>query len=370
MTAPTVSSTRHTLNFSAGPAVLPECVLEQAARDLIDLDGTGIGVLEHSHRGPSIDRIFDEAVADCREVGGIPDDFEIVFLQGGASGQFGMIPLNFLGEGRIADYVDTGSWTAKAIKDARTIGAAHVVWSGADSEYRSIPRESDLSWSDDAAYGYFCTNNTIYGTQWSDIPECPAPLIADMSSDIFSRPIDWSRLAMAYAGAQKNIGPAGVTLVIIRKDLLATANTNLPAMFRYDIHAKKGSRYNTPPVFSVYCAGLVFKWILELGGLEAVESMNRHKASLIYDSIDSSGGFYTAHADARSRSLMNIPFTTPSPELDAAFLAEATERGMSTLKGHRSVGGIRASIYNAFPVEGCSRLAEFMGAFAEANRLA
>ncbi|MCP4759210.1 MAG: 3-phosphoserine/phosphohydroxythreonine transaminase [Planctomycetes bacterium] len=368
MTAPTVSSTRHTLNFSAGPAVLPECVLEQAARDLIDLDDTGIGVLEHSHRGPSIDRIFEEAEADCRKVGRIPDEFEVLFLQGGASSQFGMIPMNFLREGCVADYVDTGSWTAKAIKDARTIGTANVAWSGDDSQYRRIPDEADLSWSKNAAYGYFCTNNTIYGTQWSDTPDCPAPLIADMSSDIFSRPIDWSRLAMAYAGAQKNIGPAGVTLVIIRKDLLEQGRTDLPAMFRYDIHAKKGSRYNTPPVFAVYCAGLVFKWILDLGGLDAVESMNRHKASLIYDAIDGSGGFYTGHADADSRSLMNIPFTTPNKELDAAFIAQASEHGMFTLKGHRSVGGIRASIYNAFPAEGCSRLAEFMGTFAASNR--
>ncbi|MDP7070073.1 MAG: 3-phosphoserine/phosphohydroxythreonine transaminase [Phycisphaerales bacterium] len=368
MTAPSVTSHRQTLNFSAGPAVLPECVLEQAARDIIDLDNTGIGVLEHSHRGPSIDRIFEEAVSDCRELGQIPDDFEILFLQGGASGQFGMIPMNFLGEGRGADYVDTGSWTTKAVKDAATIGTARVAWSGAESQYRSIPHAADIMWSGEAAYGYYCTNNTIYGTQWSEVPQCPAPLIADMSSDIFSRPIDWSRLSMVFAGAQKNIGPAGATLVIVRKDLLEQARSDLPAMFRYDVHAKKGSRYNTPPVFAVYCAGLVFKWILDLGGLDAVALMNQRKAALVYQAIDESDGFYSGHADSDARSLMNIPFTTPTPELDAAFISEAASHGMTTLKGHRSVGGIRASIYNAFPEEGCSRLAEFMREFAAANR--
>jgi len=361
------TTSRTTLNFSAGPAVLPECVLEQAAQDIIDLDGTGIGVLEHSHRGPAIDRVFNEAVEDCRAVADIPEDFEILFLQGGASMQFAMVPMNFLPAGATADYVDTGSWTAKAIKDGGKIGNVHTAWSGKDACYNAIPTAGEIQWSSDAAYGWYCTNNTIYGTTWSEAPSCRASLVADMSSDIFSRPIDWSSHDLVFAGAQKNIGPAGVTLVIIRRSMLERANTSLPAMLRYDIHADKGSRYNTPPVFGVYCAGLVFKWIRSLGGLEAVAEMNRRKAGVIYDAIDGSGGFYTGHAKTCCRSMMNIPFTTPNPELDAAFIAEAAAEGMSTLKGHRSVGGIRASIYNAFPEDGCRRLADFMAAFVAAR---
>jgi phosphoserine aminotransferase len=364
----TVTSTRTTLNFSAGPSVLPECVLEQAARDIIDLDGTGISVLEHSHRGPAIDRVFDEAMADCRGLANIPDDFDILFLQGGASMQFGMIPMNFLPTGSHADYVDTGSWTAKAVKDASTVGDVRVAWSGKDGGYSDTPASADIAWTPDAAYGYYCTNNTIYGTQSSAPTTCAAPLIADMSSDIFSRPIDWSKHAMVFAGAQKNMGPAGVTLVVIRKDFMSTARTEMPAMFRYGIHADKGSRYNTPPVFAVYCAGLVFKWIQSLGGLDKVAEMNARKAAIIYEAIDGSDGFYTGHAKIGCRSLMNIPFTTPSPELDAAFIAIAKSAGMSSLKGHRSIGGIRASVYNAFPEEGCLKLADLMNNFAATHR--
>jgi len=364
----TVTSTRATLNFSAGPSVLPECVLEQAARDIIDLDGTGISVLEHSHRGPAIDRVFDEAIADCRALASIPDDFDILFLQGGASMQFGMIPMNFLPAGSHADYVDTGSWTSKAVKDASTIGEVRVAWSGKDGGYRDTPASADIAWTPDAAYGYYCTNNTIYGTQSPAPTTCKAPLIADMSSDIFSRPIDWTKHAMVFAGAQKNMGPAGVTLAVIRKDFMSTACTEMPAMFRYGIHADKGSRYNTPPVFAIYCAGLVFKWIQSLGGLDKVAEMNARKAAIIYDAIDGSDSFYTGHANIDCRSLMNIPFTTPSPELDAAFIATAKSAGMSSLKGHRSVGGIRASVYDAFPEEGCLKLADLMSNFAASHR--
>jgi len=359
------TSTGRKLNFSAGPAVLPECVLEQAAVAVQDLDDTGMSVLEHSHRGAAIDRVFEEATADCRAVGAIPEEFEILFLQGGASMQFAMTPLNFLASGGVADYLDTGSWTSKAIDDARKIGEVHVAWSGREQAYRSIPNPQDICWSSDPSYGWYCTNNTIYGTTWDTAPICKAPLIADMSSDIFSRPIDWDRHGMVIAGAQKNIGPAGVTLAILRRDLLDAANPDLPAMLRYAIHAEKGSRYNTPPVFAVYCAGLVFKWILSIGGLQAVESMNRRKSAVIYNAIDNSNGFYTGHADKACRSMMNIPFTTPSAKLDTAFLHEAETESMCNLKGHRSVGGIRASIYNAFPEEGCQRLAEFMADFAD-----
>ena len=366
MTTPTINTM--TLNFSAGPAVLPEQVIEQAARDLRELDHTGIGVLEHSHRGTAIARVFEEARNDCRAVGNIPDDFEILFLQGGASMQFGMVPMNFLPTGRTADYVDTGAWTSKAIKDANQIGSTHVAWSGKTSEYRNIPADTDIDWSQDAAYGYYCTNNTIYGTRWNRTPATTSPLVADMSSDIFSRPIDWSKHAMVFAGAQKNIGPAGATLVVIRRDFMDTAYPQLPAMLRYAVHADKESMYNTPPVFAVYCAGLVFKWILSLGGIEAVEAINDRKAALIYKAIDDSDGFYAGHADTADRSTMNIPFTSPSADLDAAFIAQAGEAGMVNLKGHRSVGGIRASIYNAFPEEGCQKLADFMATFAAANR--
>ncbi|MCH2143037.1 MAG: 3-phosphoserine/phosphohydroxythreonine transaminase [Phycisphaerales bacterium] len=364
------SITRSTLNFSAGPAILPECVLQQASKDVLELDGTGISVLEHSHRSPSIDRVFEEAEASCRAVGDIPDSFKVLFLQGGASMQFGMLPLNFLPDGRTADYVDTGSWTSKAIKDASCVGQVHTAWSGKDGGYRHIPDRTEIKWSDDPAYACYCTNNTIYGTRWNTPPSSKAPLIADMSSDIFSRPIDWSAHSMVYAGAQKNIGPAGVTVVIIHEDLLAQCNANLPTMLRYDIHADKGSRYNTPPVFAVYCAGLVFKWILDCGGLAAMERHNEDKAGIIYNAIDDSDGFYTPHADSDCRSTMNIPFTTPSPELDAKFIAEATAQDMHNLKGHRSVGGIRASIYNAFPEQGCIRLGNFMAEFATAHRKA
>ena len=366
MTAPAINST--ILNFSAGPAVLPESVIEQAARDLQDLDHTGIGVLEHSHRGPAIARVFEEARNDCRAVGNIPDEFEILFLQGGASLQFAMIPMNFLCAGRTADYVDTGSWTSKAIKDASVVGSTNVAWSGRESGYRSIPADTDIEWSSNAAYGYYCTNNTIYGTRWNRPPATPTPLVADMSSDIFSRPIDWANHALVYASAQKNIGPAGVTLVVIRRDFMDTANTQLPAMLRYAIHADKQSMYNTPPVFAVYCAGLVFKWILSLGGLPSIQAINERKAEVIYDAIDDSQGFYTGHADTADRSTMNIPFTSPSPELDAAFITQAADAGMVNLKGHRSVGGIRASIYNAFPEDGCHKLAAFMAHFAAAHR--
>ena len=366
MTAPAINTT--TLNFSAGPAVLPEQVIEQASRDLHDLDRTGIGVLEHSHRGASITRVFEEARRDCRAVGNIPDEFEILFLQGGASMQFGMIPMNFLPSGRTADYIDTGSWTSKAIKDANQIGSTHTAWSGKDSGYRSIPTDSDIEWSQSAAYSYYCSNNTIYGTRWNRTPGTTTPLIADMSSDIFSRPIAWAKHDVVFAGAQKNIGPAGVTLVVIRREFMDTANTNLPAMLRYAIHADKESMYNTPPVFAVYCAGLVFRWIRSLGGLDAMEVVNDRKAALIYDAIDNSDEFFTGHSEPADRSTMNISFTSPSPELDATFIAQAAEAGMVNLKGHRSVGGIRASIYNAFQEEGCHKLAEFMATFAAANR--
>ena len=355
-----VEQTRRTLNFSAGPAVLPEPVLEQARADLWNIDETGIGVLEHSHRGPSIDRVFEEAEAACRRVGDVPDDWSVLFLQGGASMQFAMLAMNFLKAGRTADYLHTGAWTKRAIADAKAVGDVHVAWDGSGDTFAHLPAAVDIQWSDDPVYAAYCSNNTIYGTRFDTPPDAPAPLIADMSSEMYSRPIDWSKHAMVYAGAQKNLGPSGMALVLIRPDLIDRVNAALPAMLRYDVHADKGSRYNTPPVFGVYICGLMFQWIESMGGTAAMSDRNDAKAAKIYDAIDSSGGFWRGHADTACRSLMNIPFVSPSPEQDAAFLQAATDNGMSGLKGHRSVGGLRASLYNALPEAGCDALAQLM----------
>ena len=356
----TVQQTRTTLNFSAGPAILPESVIEQARADLWDIDDTGIGVLEHSHRGKAINRVFEEAEATCRRVGDIPDDFDVLFLQGGASMQFAMLPLNFLPKGRTADYLHTGAWTKRAIADARTVGDVHVAFDGSSDNFKAIPTPDQIGWSDNPVYAACCSNNTIYGTRFDVMPDAPCPMATDMSSEMFSRPIDWSAHAMVYAGAQKNLGPAGVSLVVIRKDFLAQAATHLPSMLAYTIHAEKSTRYNTPPVFGVYICGEVFKWIESLGGTSAMAARNDAKAAIIYDAIDDSDGFWNGHAHAECRSAMNIPFTAPTPEQDAAFLERAAKEGMSGLKGHRSVGGLRASIYNAFPEAGCTALAQLM----------
>ena len=363
----TSTTTSRKLNFSAGPAVLPEPVIRQAQEDLWDLDGTGIGLLEHSHRGKAITAVFDRTDALCREVGNIPDDFEILYLQGGASLQFSMIPMAFLGSDRQADYVNTGAWTDKAIEEARRFGTINVIWDGDDNQFRSLPTTDQLTWNADATYGYYCSNNTIYGTRWPETPRAPVSLISDMSSEMYSRPIDWDAHDLVYAGAQKNLGPAGVTLVIIRRSLLEKASTDLPAMLRYDIHASKGSRYNTPPVFAVYFVGQVFAWIQSNGGLQGIETLNERKAGHIYEAIDTSGGFYKGHAAVEDRSRMNITFRCPSEDLEATFIKESSAHDMANLKGHRSVGGLRASVYNAFPESGCRRLAEFMAEFARTH---
>ena len=360
-----VEHTRATLNFSAGPAVLPESVLLEAREALWDIDDTGIGILEHSHRGPAVDRVFEAAQATCRRVGNIPDDFEVLFLQGGASMQFAMLAMAFLAEGRTGDYLHTGAWTKRAIADAQVVGDVHVAFDGSDDGFRSIPTAADIAWSEHPVYAAYCSNNTIYGTRFDTAPDAPAPLIADMSSEMFSRPIDWSKHAMVYAGGQKNLGPAGVTLAVIKRDLLELARRDLPDMLRYDLHASKDSRYNTPPVFAIYVCGLVFKWIEEMGGTEAMAARNNAKAKCIYDAIDTSEGFWKGHANSSCRSVMNIPFVSPTPEQDAAFLALAAQAGMSGLKGHRSVGGLRASTYNAFPEQGCEALASLMRDFAK-----
>ncbi len=376
MTA-TTSASAHTLakkaaakriyNFSAGPAVLPDEVLRQAQQDIWDIDGSGIGILEHSHRGPVFDRVIAEAEADCRKVGNISDDYAVLFLPGGATLQFSMIPMNFLPKDATADYADTGVWTTKAIKAAKKVGNVHIAFEGATCKYDHTPEDSELSFSDNAAYFHYCTNNTIYGTRYTKTPTAPAPMVADMSSDIYSRPVDIDRHAIIYAGAQKNLGPSGVALVIIRKDFMAKGAVSLPDMLDYRKHAENGSRYNTPPVFGIYVMGQVFKWILKQGGLATLAKRNEEKAKVIYDAIDSSGGFYRGVSQPKSRSMMNITFRLPSEALEKTFVGEAAKHEMDGLKGHRDAGGIRASIYNAFPKAGCEALAQFMKEFARKN---
>jgi phosphoserine aminotransferase len=374
-TAPVVPSktaSKRIYNFSAGPAVLPEEVLLQAREDLWSIAGSGIGILEHSHRGPVFDRVIDEAEADCRRIAGISDDYHVLFLQGGATLQFSMIPMNFLGKDQTADYPDTGVWTTKAIKEAKLFGNVNVAFEGSRHKYDHTPAADELNLSPSAVYLHYCSNNTIYGTRYNQPPTTAAPLVCDMSSDIFSRPVDVSRHALIYAGAQKNLGPAGATLVIIRKDLAerTAARKDLPTMMNYAKHADQGSRLNTPPSFGIYLMGQVFKWILKQGGLEALGRRNEQKAKLIYDVIDADGatsGFYRAVARPDCRSMMNVTFRTPSDALDKALLAESAKHDMDGLKGHRDAGGLRASIYNAFPVEGCEALAQLMRDFAARN---
>jgi phosphoserine aminotransferase len=360
----TTTTTDRILNFSAGPATLPEPVLKQAQSDVWNIADSGIGICEHSHRGPVFDRVIDEAVADCRTVGNIPDDFEILFLQGGATLQFAMLAMNYLGEGQTANYLDTGVWTNKAIKEAKKIGNVHLAFDGSQCNYDHCPSNDEIQAVDGAAYLHYCSNNTIYGTRFSDVPASDAPVICDMSSDIFSRAIEWAKFDMVYAGAQKNLGPSGTVLVIIRKSMLEKCSDDLPVMLNYNAIAKKGSRLNTPPTFGIYLMGQVFKWILSEGGLQAIETKNEHKAGMIYHALDSNNDFYTTFARECCRSRMNISFKTKTPELDALFLEESAKQGMSGLKGHRNLGGLRASVYNAFPEEGCERFAEFLETFA------
>ncbi len=360
--------TERVFNYSAGPGTLPEPVLRQAQNDLWDLFGTGIGICEHSHRGPAFDRVTEEAEADCRAVGSIPDNYKVLFLQGGASTQFFMVPANFLPQDRTADYFVTGNWSKKAYKEAPLYGTAHVAASSEEEQFSYIPKGNAIGYSDNPVYVHFATNNTIFGTQMKDVPEIPdgAFRVGDTSSDMYSRPIDVTKYGLIYAGAQKNLGPSGTVLVIVREDLLDKPARELPSMLRYALHAEKGSRYNTPPAFGIYLMGQVFKWILGEGGLEAVQERNERKAKLIYDQIDA-GDFYRGTARAEDRSLMNITFRMPSEEIEKRFISEAEKQGMDGLKGYRSVGGVRASIYNAFPEAGCEALAGFMKDFAQKN---
>ena len=352
-------------NFGAGPAVLPEPVLEEAQQNLMALPGVGMSVLEISHRSKAFDAIIQGCEADIRKLAGIPPDYQVLFLQGGASMQFSMVPMNLLPSGGKADYIVTGSWSKKAVKEAQKAGTAQVACTTEADNFTRIPAQSELKLDPAAAYLHFTSNETIHGVEWKREPEAGAvPLVCDASSDIFSRPIDVSRYAVIYAGAQKNLGPSGVTLVILRNDMLERVPKNLPTMLDYKIQAENKSLYNTPPVFGVYIMRLVMKWLLDRGGLEGVGRANAEKAKLLYDALDTSGGFYRPHARPDSRSNMNVPFRLPSEDLEKQFVSEATKAGLDGLKGHRSVGGIRASLYNAFPKKGVEALVSFLKEFA------
>ena len=356
-------TTTRIYNFSAGPAVMPLPVLEQAQRDLISLPGVGMSVMEISHRSQTFEQLLDTAIADIRALAGVPDNYKILMLQGGATLQFSMVPMNLLAAGASADYIDTGSWAGKAIKEARKVGAVNVVASTKADRYARIPRQNELKLTPGAAYVHITTNNTIEGTEWNVPPEVgEAPLVADASSDIFSRPIDVGRFGLVYAGAQKNLGPSGVTLVVIREDLLARSTDALPIMLNYKTHADNNSLYNTPNTFGIYILGLTVKWLRSLGGLEEVARLNRRKAGALYAEVDRTG-FYRGTAEKESRSLMNVTFRLPDEQLEKLFEKESTAAGLDGLKGHRSVGGMRASIYNAFPEDGVAALVEFMREF-------
>jgi phosphoserine aminotransferase len=366
-----VSVADRVFNFSPGPAVLPLEVLERARDELLALPGVGISVLEISHRSPAFDKILDETLADLKGLLGIGDSHEVVFLQGGASQQFSMVPMNLLrGQSGAADYVVTGTWGATAIKEARREGKVHVAWDGASTNYDRLPEAGEIHLSESPAYVHVTSNETIQGVQWKHDPDVgDAPLVCDCSSDFLSRPIDVAKHGLIYACAQKNAGIAGVTAVIIRKDLLERSRDDLPTMLDYRTHVKNGSRPNTPPVFAVYILGLVCRWIRDsVGGLESMARHNRAKAKLIYDVLDTSGGFYAGHAKPDCRSDMNVTFRLPDEATEKEFVKGATARGLIDLKGHRSVGGIRASIYNAMPIEGVEALRDYMLEFQHARR--
>ncbi|HNB63767.1 MAG TPA: 3-phosphoserine/phosphohydroxythreonine transaminase [Rhodocyclaceae bacterium] len=353
-------------NFSAGPAALPTPVLEQVREELLDWHGAGMGIMEMSHRGKDFMSVIAAAEADLRALMGIPDGYKVLFLQGGATQMFAQIPMNLLA-GRSADYVVTGAWSKKAWKEAPHIGPVRLAGTTeADGRFTRLPAADELSFDPDAAYVHLCTNETIHGVEMFDLPATPAgvPLVADMSSHILSRPMDVSRYGLIYAGAQKNIGPAGLVLVIVRDDLLGRASAATPSVMNFATMAEHGSMLNTPPTFGIYLAGLIFKDLLRQGGLAAVEAANRAKAERLYDAIDGSGGFYRNPVDRPCRSLMNVPFTLADPALEADFLAEAAARRLAGLKGHKSVGGMRASIYNAMTLDGVEALVDLMQDFA------
>ncbi len=355
-------------NFSAGPAVLPECVLKEAAGEMLNYRGTGMSVMEMSHRSKAYQTIIDEAEADLRSLMGIPENYKVLFLQGGASQQFAMVPMNLM-KNKVADYILTGVWARKAWQEAKLFGTANAIASSADANFSYIPDCSDLPVSDDADYVYICQNNTIYGTQFHALPNTKGKdLVADVSSCFLSEPVDVSKYGMLYGGVQKNIGPAGVVIAIIREDLIREeVLPGTPTMLRYKTHADAGSMYNTPPAYGIYICGKVFKWLKDLGGLPAIQAHNQKKAAILYDFLDESRMF-RGTVVKKDRSLMNVPFVTGDKELDAAFVQAAAQAGFQNLKGHRSVGGMRASIYNAMPLEGVEQLVQFMDRFEKGKK--
>lgn len=354
-------------NFSAGPAVLPEEVLREAAEEMLNYKETGMSVMEMSHRSKAFEGIIGDAENSLRELMKIPDNYKVLFLQGGASQQFAMIPMNLM-KNKVADYVNTGQWSKKAIAEAKIYGRVNVLASSEDKTFSYIPDVKNLKVSNDADYLYICHNNTIYGTKFNELPETgDKVLVADMSSDILSEPVDVSKYGVIFAGAQKNIGPAGVVVVIIREDLITEdVLPGTPTMLRYKIHSDNNSLYNTPPAYGIYMCGKVFKWVQNKGGLEWMKKHNEEKAAILYDYLDSSK-IFRATVGKKDRSLMNVPFVTDSQELNDKFVKEAKEVGLENLKGHRSVGGMRASIYNAMPIEGVKALVDFMKKFEESN---
>jgi len=352
-------------NFGAGPAALPLPVLERVQAEMLDFGGTGMSVMELSHRSSAFEGILGSAEADLRTLLGLGPDHAVLFLQGGATLQFAMVPANLRAAGASADYVLTGHWSKAAVKEAARSGRTRVAGSSEAGGFDAVPAPAELDLDQSAAYLHFTSNNTIYGTQWTHEPEPPpgVPLVCDASSDVLSRPLDMSRYGLLYAGAQKNLGPAGVTLVVVRKELLERTPADLPSLLDYRLMAEKGSLYNTPPTFGIYVIGLVLKWLIELGGLPAIAARNEEKAALLYEAIDGSGGFYRGHARPEGRSRMNVTFRLTREELEKELLAEAGKAGLSGLKGHRSVGGLRASIYNAVPTESVRALAGFLAEF-------
>jgi phosphoserine aminotransferase len=350
-------------NFNAGPAVLPVEVLEEAQRELLDYRGCGMSIMECTHRGKEYSAVHEEAVANIHELMQIPEDYAVLFLQGGASTQFAMVPMNLLGPGQVADYANSGEWASKAIKEAKLIGKVNVVADCGKEIPTRVPRESELKQTPGAAYLHITTNETISGAQWKHMPASAAPIVADMSSDILSRPIDVRPFGLIYGGLQKNLGPSGAALVIVRKDLAARAPATLPTMLKYTTHIGENSLYNTPPTFTIYLVALVTRW-LKKNGIQALYKQNVDKAAKLYAAIDGSGGYYRGTAVPECRSDMNVTFRLPSEELEELFVKESSAAGMKGLKGHRSVGGLRASIYNAFPPAGVEALTAFMKEFA------
>lgn len=352
------------VNFNPGPAALPLEVLQTVQSELLDYQGSGMSILESSHRGKEFEAINEQTIALVRELLGLGDDYHVLFVGGGASTQFALIPMNFAAGGKVAAYADTGEFASKAMKEAKSVSKVHVAFSSKEEKYRAIPSTNSFDVPADAAYLHICSNNTIEGTQFHEFPETDrVPLVADMSSDIASRQLDYRKFALFYAGAQKNLGPSGVTLVVIRDDFLTTASEELPAILKYKTHADSKSLYNTPPVFGIYIMKLVLEWIKKNGGLAGVEKLNEAKKDLLYGAIDAAPDFYTGAAEKGSRSWMNVTMRLPSEELEARFIAEAKKAGLLGLKGHRSVGGIRFSIYNAVSLEDIEKTVEFMEGF-------